>query len=122
MPEEEEHYEETKGILFKGAVGTAIDFKARAVDWVMLCRIQDGGIPVFKTGFAKRPFKSDKTFFVMGVCWLGSNLVRSQWFSDVPKEDWEYMRDNTDDYTYLLKKYGKPEQLRKAVKAPVVIV
>jgi hypothetical protein len=49
-------------------------------------------------------------------------LVRSQWFSNVPEEDWEYMHDNSDDYVYLLKKYGSAEQLNKALKAPVVVV
>jgi hypothetical protein len=122
MPDEDEHYEETRGILFRGAVGTALDFKTRAVDWIMACRIQDGGIPVFRTSFAKRPFKADSDYYVMGVCWLGSNLVRSQWFSGVPKEDWQYMHENSDDYVWLLKRYGSKEQLEKAVKAPVVVV
>jgi hypothetical protein len=122
LSEAEKHLEETKGILFRGAVGTAIDFQTRVVDWIMACRIEDGGIPAFRTSFAKRPFKSDKTYYVMGVCWLGSNLVRSQWFSNVPEEDWEYMHDNSDDYVYLLKKYGSAEQLNKALKAPVVVV
>jgi len=118
----EEHFEEAHGILFRGAVTTALDFKARVVDWIMLCRVEDGGIPAFRTGFAKRPFKSDETYYVMGVCWLGSNLVRSQWFSNVSKEDWQYMRDNTDDYIFLLKKYGRKGMLEKAVRAPVVVV
>lgn len=118
----EEHYNEVKGILFRGAVATALNFKEKVVDWVILCRVNDGGIPVFRTGFAKRPFKSNSDFFVMGVCWLGSNLVRSQWFRGVPKEDYEYMRDNTDDYLMLLRKYGQKWMLEKAVKAPVVIV
>ena len=68
LSEAEKHLEETKGILFRGAVGTAIDFQTRVVDWIMACRIEDGGIPAFRTSFAKRPFKSDKTYYVMGVC------------------------------------------------------
>ncbi len=117
-----EHYDEMKGILFRGAVATALDFKKRVADWIMLCRINDGGIPVFRTGFASRPFKSNSDRYVMGVCWLGSNLVKSQWFRNVPEEDWRYMRENTDDYIYLLKRYAPRGMLEKAVKAPVVIV
>jgi len=122
MSEAEEHFEEAKGILFRGAVGTAIDFKTSVADWIMACRIQDGGLPSFRTGFAKRPFKADEDYHVLAVCWLGANLVRSQWFRGVPKEDWQYMRDNSDDYVYILRKYSTPEQLRRVVKAPVVIV
>jgi len=116
------HYDKLHGILFRGALTTALDFKTRVADWIMLCRTKDGGIPIFRTGFAKRPFKSDDTYYVMGVCWLGSNLVRSQWFSNVPKEDIDYMQANTDDYQYLLKKYGAKGMLEKAVKAPIVVV
>jgi len=121
MPEKK-HYEEVKGILFRGAVATALPFEERVVDWIMLCRVEDGGIPVFRTGFATRPFKANAEYYVMGVCWLGANLVRSQWFRGVPREDWEYMRESSDDYIYLLRKYGKKGMLEKAVKAPVVVV
>jgi hypothetical protein len=86
--------------------------------------VRRNGKPVWcgNTGFAKRPFKADSDYYVMGVCWLGSNLVGSQWFSGVPKEDWQYMHENSDDYVWLLKRYGSKEQVEKAVKAPVVVV
>jgi len=116
------HYNKTKGILFREAIATALDFKTHAVTWIMQCRIQDGGIPTFRTGYAKRPFKTDSEYYVMGVCWLGSNLVQSQWFSNVPEGDWQHLHENSDDYIYILEKYSSPEMLRKALKAPVVVV
>lgn len=117
----DEHYDEVHGILFHDAKATAIDFKANAIDWIIKCRIEGGGIPTFRTGFAHRPFQSDSKFFVMAVCWLGSDLVQSQWLVDVPNEDFRHMRENHDDYTYLLRKYAKKGTLEKAMQAPVVI-
>jgi len=73
----DDHYGEVHGILFRPARATSIDFKGNVVNWITLCRMEGGGIPMFRTGFAKRPFKSDKTNYVLGVCWLGSDLVQS---------------------------------------------
>lgn len=117
----DEHYDEVHGILFRDAKATAIDFQANVTDWIARCRVEGGGIPTFRTGFAKRPFKSDSEFFVMGVCWLGSDLVQSQWFRRVPDQDFRHMRENHDDYTFLLGRYGKRGELEKVVQAPVVV-
>jgi hypothetical protein len=116
-----DHYDEVHGILFRPAKATAIDFKGNVVNWITLCRMEGGGIPMFRTGFAKKPFKSDKTNYVLGVCWLGSDLVQSQWFSNVPEEDFRHMQENHDDYIYILKKYGKVKTIEEAIKAEVVV-
>lgn len=115
------HYDDVHGILFRPARATAIDFKGNVVNWITLCRMEDGGIPMFRTGFAKKPFKSDKTNYVLGVCWLGSDLVQSQWFSNVPDDDFRHMQENYDDYVYILKKYSKKETVEEAIKAEVVV-
>lgn len=121
MSSDSEHYSEVRGILFKDAEAVAIDFKKNVVDWIVKCRTEGSGIPTFRTGFAQRPFKKGETFFVMGVCWMGSDIVQSQWFTNVPKEDHQHMHENHDDYTYILKKYGGKSVLAKAIQAPVVV-
>lgn len=117
----DQHYDEVHGILFRDAKATAMDFKGSVIDWITRCRVEGGGIPTFRTGFAQRPFKSDGEFFVMGVCWLGSDLVQSQWFNDVPDKDFKHMRENHDDYSYLLRRYSTQKNLERIVKAPVVV-
>jgi len=117
----DEHYNEIHGILFKPARTQSIDFVENVVDWILRCRKEEGGIPIFKTGFAKRPFKDDDTYYVLGICWLGTDIIQSQWFKNVPKSDFKHMRENHDDYIYILKKYGSPKDLTEAIKAEVVV-
>lgn len=118
---EAEHYDEVQSILFRPARATAVDFKGNVVDWILRCRVEGGGIPMFRTGFASRPFRDNSTRYVLGVCWLGSDLVQSQWFKNVPHDDFRHMQENHDDYIYILKKYGNEKALEKAVKAEVLI-
>lgn len=114
--------EEIHGVLFQSMVADAVSFQNNVVKWIANCRIRDGGIPSFRTGFANLPFKQDDTFFIKGVCWLGSNLVESADFKGVPKRDFEHLRTHSDDWQYLMKKYA-PKSLQQSVqKAPVVVI
>lgn len=122
MASVEEHYSRVHSIMFRPARATAVDFKENVVDWIVRCRVEDEGIPMFRTGFAKRPFKDKTGYYVQGICWLGANLVNSQWFKNVPEEDFKHMQENHDDYVYILKKYGKGTALEEALKAEVTVV
>jgi len=113
---------EVHGLLFAKMVVEAVPFSTEVVAWISDCRLRDGGIPTFRTGFAGLPFKQDETYYIKGVCWLGANLVDSKDFKGVPKEDFEHLHTHSDDWKYLMKRYA-PKQLREAVeKAPVVVV
>ncbi|MCS7124560.1 MAG: hypothetical protein NZ932_03995 [Candidatus Bathyarchaeota archaeon] len=122
MNEEEQHFTYMHGVLFRPAKATAIDFKENIVDWILRCRVDDGGIPMFRTGFANRPFTEAGTNYVLGICWLGANLVNSQWFQNVPDKDFKHMREHHDDYIYLLRKYGGKQALEKALKSEITVV
>jgi len=113
--------QEVHGLLFTKMVSEAVPF-SQVVSWIADCRLRDGGIPSFRTGFAGLPFKQDETYFVKGVCWLGANLVDSRDFKGVSKEDFEHLRLHSDDWLFLMRKYA-PKALQEAVeKAPVVVV
>ena len=112
---------EVHGLLFGKMITEAVPF-SQVIKWIAQCRVEDGGIPSFRTGFAGKPFKQDSTFFVKGVCFLGSNLVESRDFKGVPQDDFNHLQTHSDDWMYLMKKYA-PENLQEAVeKAPVVVV
>lgn len=122
VPPEPLHYQEVRGFLFRTARAEAVPFKKNIVNFIMECRISDGGVPYFRTGFAKRPFSADAERFVQGICYLGRDMITSRWFSEVPAEDFEYMELHNDDYLYVLRKYSSPQDVERAQKAPVVVV
>lgn len=121
LPMTRRHYAVLKDFLFRPARVEAVDFKENVIEWIMLCRVDDGGIPMFRTHFAKAPFREDETLYAMGVCYMGKNMVSSQWFRDVPRKDFMHLERSSDDYLYLLRSYS-PDKLEEAVKAPVVVV
>jgi len=114
--------EEVHGLLFSKMLTEAVNFETEIVTFISDCRLRDGGIPSFRTGFAGLPFKQDSTYYIKGVCWLGSNLVESRDFRNVPGEDFDYLRTHSDDWRYLMRKYATKELLEAVEKAPVVVV
>jgi len=73
------------------------------VEWIKMCR-EEGGIPIFKTKYAKVPFDNS----VMAVCWGGKNETPTIVFTDVPKDDLAIIETETGEWKYFLKKYGFP--------------
>ena len=119
---EADHYAELQGFMFRRGERLAVPFKENVVDWIMACRLDDGGIPYFRTGFAKRPFKANSTFFAQGICYLGANMIDSRFFRDVPPEDFKHMAERHDDYLYILEKYGSKKLVNRAIRASVVVI
>jgi len=116
------HYAEIHGVLFEPALREAVDFKRNVASWIADCRLRDAGVPMFRTRYADTPFKAGEVNYMLGVCFLGRNLITSQWFRNVPLEDFDYATLRRDDYKYFIRKYGSPELAEAVRKAPVVVV
>lgn len=71
------------------------------------------GVPMFKTGFARRPFKEDTKRAVMAICYGGKEEweTLSRYFVGVPEEDLKLMREKVGEWIFLLDKYA-PEKLK----------
>jgi len=115
------HYERLREFMFKPARTQSIPYLENVVDWIIRCRVTDGGIPYFRTGFAKKDFRENQTLYVQGICYLGRDLVNSQWFKDVPGDDFEHMKHYHDDYLYILSRHASEAQVHRAKEAPVVV-
>jgi hypothetical protein len=102
-------------ILLGTARTTALPLKEHVADWIVDCRTIDKGLPMFRTHYAGEPFREKGEFFVLGVCYSGPDIVKSKWFRQVPPEDFAYLVEHTDDYRYLLQKYGTEEHIKKAL-------
>lgn len=87
---------------------------------IIACRVDDGGIPIFKTRYAGVPLSYSNSNAVMFVCWGGKNTVGSKMFYNVPDDIFIELQRRTDDWHFLLEKYA-PEEYEKALKAPVFL-
>ena len=105
----------------KKASSQALDWKTNIADYIAACRA-DKGIPIMKTRYAGQPLMTvDGRRVVLGLCWGGEGRIEHRWFVNVPEEDIKRMEAELGDWRWLIKRYGKPDQIRDALKAPVVL-
>lgn len=79
----------------------AIDFRTNVATVINQC-MQSGGVPMFRTRYAKEPFPMNS---VLMVCYMGR--LKGVWLKDAPPEDIEKLRAKADGYMLMLRKYGQ---------------
>lgn len=78
----------------------AIDFRTNVATVINQC-LQSGGVPMFRTRYAKEPFPMNS---VLMVCYMGR--LKGIWLKNAPTEDIEMLRAKADGYMLMLRKYG----------------
>ncbi|MHA1866363.1 MAG: hypothetical protein ACTSWZ_07645 [Candidatus Heimdallarchaeaceae archaeon] len=92
----------------------------KVVDWIIACR-RDEGIPMFKTKFARLPFKVGGEPATMAICWSGHDGVPSVMFTHVPKNDLKLIEEGFGDWRKILTKYGTKRDIEEAEKYGIYI-
>jgi len=90
---------------------------ASIVNFIKACLLA-GGIPMFRTRFARVPFRVDRKRAVMAICYGGSAFTEpySRVFYDIPREDLKLMKERVGEWIFLLKKYAPKEYERELKK------
>ncbi|MCW1312756.1 MAG: hypothetical protein OH338_05005 [Candidatus Parvarchaeota archaeon] len=89
------------------------EYKPETVTKFIVSCLDAKGVPMFKTGFAKRPFREDTKRAVMAICYGGKEdwETLSRFFVGVPEEDFKLMKEKVGEWIILLEKYA-PEKLK----------
>lgn len=92
--------------------------KENVTRFIMQC-IDSDGIPMFKTRYARAPFRVDGKRAVMAICYGGKEEgvfgPYSRVFVNVPEEDLKLIREKVGEWIALLEKYA-PDQVERAIK------
>jgi len=90
--------------------------------FIIGCRVEENGIPMFRTQFAGKSFEVNKSPAVLAVCWGGKEMPypTSKVFVDIPKETFEELKKRVGDWKYLIERYGTAKEKELVYKAPVV--
>jgi len=117
LPPEVEFAEFIRQVMGRAAKRTSVDFKVNIADWIVKCR-EDGGLPMLRHKYAEKPYPEGH---VLGICWSGRGLVEHRWFRNIPEEDRRLIETTRGEWKGLIEKYGTPEQVEKAMRAPVIL-
>jgi len=90
--------------------------------FIMECRTEENGIPLFKTKFADKEFESEGKPAVLAVCWGGKELPKttSRLFVDIPPETHKNLEERLGDWKFLIGKYGTESEKKLAYESPII--
>ena len=95
--------------------------KRDVIRYILGCR-ETEGLPIFKTKFAGLQLKADKGNAVLFICWGGRETEEpSVVFTNVPREDINFLEEGYSDWKRLLDKWATPEEKAKAMSGGIYL-
>ncbi|MGQ9469772.1 MAG: hypothetical protein ACUVTD_08160, partial [Nitrososphaerales archaeon] len=91
-----------------------VEYSPESITGFIESCIRAKGVPMFRTRYARVPFRVDTKRAVAGICYGGVEPAEppSRVFVDVPEEDLRIMRERVGDWIFLLRKF-KPERAKE---------
>ena len=90
--------------------------------FIIGCRADEKGIPMFRTHFAGKDFEVNGKPAVLAGCWGGKEMPEptSRVFVDIPNGTFKELKERVGDWKFLIERYGTEREKRLAYESPVI--